>query len=145
MRIQDHKLAWRWTDPAYGVLPNEALAKLEPATSGDAKALLKRSYIFLGKDGLSSSLQPAVFDIEEISSKAGAGWLKQQQPYLDELVWLSWDAEAALRTTWDIFVTYWPEFCYPASDDLVVFPESEAWVLLYHHEQQFQFGRRGAK
>ncbi len=142
MRIQDHKLAWRWTDPAYAVLPNEVLAKLEPATAGEASALLKRSYVFLGKDGLSPSLQSVAFDTGGITSEVGADWLKRQQPHLDELVWLSWDTESALRTTWGVFISYWPEFCYPASDDLVVFPESEAWVLLYHHEQQFQFGWR---
>ena len=142
MRIEDHKLAWRWTDPAYAVLPGEVLAQMHPATQAEANASHVRSLSFLGTDGLNATLQPTVIFTEELSPEAGANWLRQQHPYPDEPVWLSWEPSCALRTTWGIFLSYWPEFCYPSSDDLIVFPESEAWALLFHHEQEFHFGRR---
>lgn len=143
MRIQDHKLAWRWTDPAYAVFPSEILAQMHPATPDEANVLHERSLAFLGKDGLSPALRACVVRSEEFSSEEGADWLRRQQPCIDQPVWLSWDPESALRTTWGVFISHWPEFCYPASDDLVAFPDSEAWALLYHHEQAFHFGRRG--
>lgn len=145
MRIQDHKLAWRWTDPAYAVLPNKVLAQMHSVTSDEAKALYKRAQGFMGNHGLSTELRPEMVSAEEAASEAGSNWLKQHQPHLEQPVSLSWDSETALRTTWGVFISYWPKFCYPASDDLVVFPESEAWMLLYHHEREFHFGRRAAK
>lgn len=142
MRIQDHKLAWRWTDARYAILPSDVLAQMHPVSSNEAEALHIRSVSFLGKDGLRPALQSNQIDTDELGVEEGGTWLRQQQPYLDEVVVLSWDSENALRTSWGVFTAYWQEFCYPASDDLVVFPESEAWVLLYHHEQEFHFGRR---
>lgn len=142
MRIQDHYLAWRWTDPNYAVLPNEVLAQMHPVTPAEAATLDMRSRPFLGKDGLSHELQSNLISTDKLDQEDGCAWLRKQQPSLEELVILSWDAGVALRTTWGVFTSYWSEFCYPASDDLVVFPELEAWVLLYHHEQEFQFGTR---
>lgn len=140
MRIQDHKLAWRWTDPAYAVLPKEVLAQMQPATPDEAEAMHTKALAFLGRDGLSAELRPDVIEVEDAASEAGASWLIRHQPHLEQPVLLSWDPQAALRTTWGVFISYWPEFCYAGADDLVVFPESEEWVLLYHHEQEFHFG-----
>ena len=141
MLIQNHKLAWRWTDPTYAVLPSEILAQMYPVPPREAKELFERSLFFLGKDGLRSELHPHIVSSEGMSPEVGSNWLSQQQPDLELKVSLSWDAEVALLTTWGIFISYWQEFCYPASDDLVVFPKSEVWVFLFHHEEEFHFGR----
>lgn len=142
MLIQDHKLAWRWTDQAHAVLPDEVLAQMYPANLSEAQALHKRSMTLLGRDGLRPEFSAAIVCTEEFSSQAGTKWLSQQHPQSDQPVFLSWDQESALRTNWGVFTSYWQEFCYPVSDDLVVFPESEAWVLLYHHKEEFHFGTR---
>src|SRR3712207_6991725 len=42
-----------------------------------------------------------------------------------------WDESTAVRTTWEVFTRYWDDFCYPLSDDVAVFPDSGAWLLLY--------------
>lgn len=64
MRIQDHKLAWRWTDPAYAVLPNKVLAQMHSVTSDEAKALYKRAQGFMGNHGLSTELRPEMVSAE---------------------------------------------------------------------------------
>ena len=141
MLIQNHKLAWRWTDPAYAVLPSEILEQMHPIPSHEAKELFERSLFFLCQDGLRPELHPNIVSSESMPPEVGGNWLRQQQPNLDIKVNLSWDPEVALLTTWGVFVSYWQEFCYPASDDLVVFPKSEAWVFLFHHEEELQFCR----
>ena len=54
-------------------------------------------------------------------------------------IMLSWNASTALVTDWDTFVSHWDDFCYPASDDVVIWPIVGAWTLCYHHYEVFQF------
>ena len=56
-----------------------------------------------------------------------------------EAVLISWDARTAAMTDWELFVAHWDDFCYPASDDVTVFPLGGEWVLCYHHYEVFQF------
>jgi hypothetical protein len=51
---------------------------------------------------------------------------------------------AIWRTSWEFFTAHWDDFCYPLSDDVLVLPDSGAWVLRYHHEEVFYFGNRNA-
>ncbi|GHU20146.1 hypothetical protein FACS189475_08550 [Betaproteobacteria bacterium] len=142
MNIRQHKLAWRWTDSQYAVLPEDALDALHPIDEVEAKQFHELALSCLGNDGLSSEFNSKIASTERLSSEEGSNWLTQQQPMSETEVVLSWDPTVALKTSWGIFVEYWQEFCYPASDDLVVFPLTNNWVLLYHHEEEFHFGRR---
>jgi hypothetical protein len=142
MTIRDHPLAWRWTDSRYALLPESTLAQIEPVDLSKAEYLFRHSLRLLGRDCLS----PEVFETvtrsrADIPIEAGCAWLRAQQPDLSARIYVSWEASIAVQTTWEIFSGYWDDFCYPSSDDVVVWPESENWALLYHHEQEFQFGR----
>ncbi|MFN0313556.1 MAG: hypothetical protein ACKVQA_00765 [Burkholderiales bacterium] len=55
-------------------------------------------------------------------------------------MFVSWERNPAVETKWSVFAQYWSDFCYPASDDVLAWRDSRAWVLLYHHEEFFQFG-----
>ena len=57
-------------------------------------------------------------------------------------VTVRWDSTTAVRTTWKVFADHWDDFCYPGSDDVEVFPLTGEWLLLYHHWEQFEWGRR---
>ncbi len=74
-----------------------------------------------------------------IARELGRDWLREQHGDLRDSVIIAWSSDCALRTTWEIFTDYWSDFCYPASDDVAGWPESERWVLFYHHEEQFEF------
>lgn len=140
MDIRQHKLAWRWTDSRYAVLPEEVLNALLPVDDVEALSLHKRALSFLGTDSL--SLDFTVSTTSNLAGDAGINWLVKEQPLSETEVVLSWGPTVALKTSWALFVGYWQEFCYPASDDLVVFPLAGNWVLLYHHEEEFHFGNR---
>ena len=104
--------------------------------------LYEQSLSYLGRDALASQFRSSKTNTKAISMAEGTAWLTLQQPRSEAEVILSWAPEVALRTSWAIFAKYWKEFCYPSSDDLVVFPSSGEWVLLYHHEEEFNFGTR---
>jgi len=145
MTIREHPLAWRWTDPKYALLPDSVLAQMQPIEADEAARLFTHSLTLAGEDGLA----PDVFTIttvraEGLSQEAGCRWLRERQPDLSVRVVVSWEQHTALQTTWEVFTAHWDDFCYPSSDDVHVWPESERWVLLYHHEHEFQFGERPA-
>jgi len=66
-------------------------------------------------------------------------WLRRVQPDLAAPVYVSWDEDLAIETTWSIFTEYWDDFCYPSSDDIAVVPVTGGWQLIYHHYEQFEF------
>ena len=145
MNIREHPLAWRWTDEKYALLPDNILREMFPVEETEAAGLFTRSLTFIRDTDLS----PDIFTITAISAnpfsaEAGCRWLRERQPDLSVPVVLSWDESTAIRTIWEVFTNYWDDFCYPSSDDVLVWPESESWVLLYHHAHEFRFGKRRA-
>ena len=54
---------------------------------------------------------------------------------------VSWGPSAALETNWESFVAHWDDFCYPASDDVVIRPIDGGWTLRYHRYEVFQLSR----
>src|SRR5262249_20190240 len=145
MTIREHPLAWRWTDQRYALLPDNVLAQMQPVEPHEAVPLFSHSRAFSGENGLA----PDIFTIatvraEALPQEAVWRWLRQRQPDLQVPVVISWEQHIAIRTTWEIFTAHWDDFCYPSSDDVLVWPDSESWTLLYRHDQEFQFGRRPA-
>lgn len=142
MNIRDHELACRWTQEQYSALPAAILDQLMPLAHSDAQLQHEKSLAYLGVDGLSPEYDVVCASTSEMSYQQGVEWLLGRAVFPDEMVSLSWAPRVALATTWSVFANYWQHFCYPASDDLVVFPANGDWVLLYHHEQAFHFGTR---
>ena len=143
MELKGFPLAWRWMDEKYAVLPEHVLSRIVPQTKEQAALLFKRSQEFCGADGLDHNR----YSITQLSTRSvepqeASSWLLARHQNTETTVLLSWEPTTAVSTTWGIFVQYWSEFCYPASDDLNVWSESETWALLYHHEEFLQFGER---
>ena len=145
MTIREHPLAWRWTDADYAVLPDDALAQMEPMEQREAERLFQRSLCFLARDTLSpQEFTCVVRHSADLRAEVGRLWLREQRPDMSTQVIISWQQDAAIRTTWEVFTAYWDDFCYPHSDDVSVWPESERWALFYFHEEEFHLGRRPA-
>ena len=130
-------LAWRWTQPSHNVLPPEVMAEIRPLAQVSAPN---------GTFGL-TVLDPAVFeDIRVVSADVpvmeGKDWLVRLPVELHGRITVCWDESTAVETTWEIFTRYWDDFCYPGSDDVMVFPASAAWLFVYHHEEAFMWGDR---
>ena len=111
MNIRQHKLAWRWTDSRYAVLPEHVLSELHPIAEVEAKNLYDFSLSYLDKDALSPKFNSSLVSTKHLAAKEGSQWLAQQRSPAEAEVVLSWDPTVALRTSWAVFVEYWREFC----------------------------------
>lgn len=131
MKVQEFPLAWRWTDSRYAVFPDAVLSQIQPLGLPEAQVAFERARGFQQGSGVRGSA--------DVSDDDGRAWLQARHGGMRDIVTVSWSPECALRTSWQIFTEHWSDFCYPMSDDVAVWPDSERWVLFYHHEEQFEF------
>ncbi len=136
-------MAWRWTDANYAVLPKVILAQIRPIETRDASSLFEKSERFLDGYNLSNKTFQSIIRFRaDVSIEVGRSWLRKQVADLDTTVFISWSPDMAVETSWTIFTEFWDDFCYPGSDDVLIWPDSERWALFYFHEEEFQFGNR---
>lgn len=136
---------WRFTEPQCAVFSDAELERLHPLGADEAERIYRESLRFLGTDGLEEQqFESVLIRRADISTADGCSWLRSQCADLSEQVTLSWLPGTALRTNWDFFTARWDDFCYGASDDLIILPDSGRWVLFYHHEEEFHFASRNA-
>ena len=136
MKVQEFPLAWRWTDSRYSVLPDTVLSQLKPLGAEEARLAFEHAQSFQRDSGVTRSA--------DVSDDDGCHWLRAQHGSLSDIVTVSWSPECALRTSWQIFTDHWSDFCYPSSDDVTVWSDSERWVLFYDHCEQFEFVQRSS-
>jgi hypothetical protein len=139
-------MAWRWTDPAYALLPDDALRRirtLSRAKAHEACRLLLPLADFRRGGLVDDRFESwAAFDasgdersVRERLSALGPG------PDVEVIVaWPQWCD--AVRTDYGNFCTYWQEFCYPSSDDVLVWPFGDEWTVYYQHSEFFMYGMR---
>lgn len=135
-------LKWRWTDSRWNKLPDESLNKIQPLTTNKALEIYQYSLQFYEQSGLSESL----FEhIEQINTSGEdleiQRWLFSRSSDANQIVIVSWNDRFAALVEWEVFCKYWDDFCFPAADDVAIFPFFEEWVLIYSHEEYFDFGR----
>lgn len=140
------RLAWRWTEPRYNVLPHHILADIRPLT--EAKANGYDSYLRAGTRTEASGFMPEGYQlVEQINTAQGEGvgvhtWLAARVGNLAQRVVVLWNRGDAVVTRAGTFCEHWADFCYPASDDIDIIPLEGDWILVYWHEEVFFFGRR---
>ncbi len=142
--IDSFPLKWRWTDSRWNKLPDNKLSKIQPLTETKARELFQHSKQFYNFE---TWLAESLFEnIEQINASGEVEeiqrWLFAHSPDSDQTVIVSWDERLAVLVEWKVFCEYWNDFCYPASDNIAIFPFSEEWTLLYMHEEYFTFGKR---
>lgn len=70
-------------------------------------------------------------------------WLRARPVSGDTAILVSWRFSGdAVIARWHIFCKYWDDFCYPSSDDVIIWPLSGAWALEYRHFEEFCFAER---
>ena len=135
--ITDFELAWRWTQASHAVLPPDVLATIRPFTSAVA-AELNAEATALAEALLAEPARfPALVEAaDEVRNRLQELGIANSTPIV-----VSWTPRVAVATVWGTFAAFWDDFCYPSSDDVTVWPEGGNWVLGYHHEGLFEFGR----
>jgi hypothetical protein len=140
--LSEFRLAWRFNDPNYHVLPSEALADLRPLDASCA-ASINLSVTAASTVHQSGPSEPiARIDAAGSSDqavKAASAELAALPIAGAQRVIVSWDQDHALETSWLTFRSYWNDFCYPSSDDVTIVPLEGGWTLRYHHWEQFSY------
>jgi hypothetical protein len=113
--LETFSMAWRWTDSRHTLLPGHELANIRPLTNAKASEIADRILVFRTDE----DILPVGFelvdqvDASDIDIRPVREWLLNRD-----------------------------DFCYSSSDDVVIIPLSEEWILFYWHEEVFYFGRR---
>jgi len=141
--LKDFPLRWRWTDIRWSQLPADALKDIQPLTKEKAAEICDYTLTFMSETGL----VPDLFDkIEDITSAGDTDicqkWLRSLAVESETTVFVSWDPELAIVVSWNVFCTYWDDFCYPASDEVAIFPFSSEWFLRYDCAEVYTIGQR---
>ncbi len=147
--MADFPLKWRFTDPRYSVLPAAHLDQVRPLDSSSAMRISR----FVSDSGLHVEIpfRSGFFQHVEstkIAESHGNGeeddrirkWLYRCAIPFDRKIFLIWQPEWVVETTWKMLLKYWTDFYYPISDDLTVCDESLQWSLLFFHEHEAFFG-----
>lgn len=148
--MADFPLKWRFTDPKYSVLPAAHLDQVHPLSRESAMRVWQ--FVLDSDLHLDFPFRREFFHHIE-STKVGEShgneeedddrvrkWLYRCAIPFDRRIFLSWQPEWAIETSWKIFVKYWTDFYYPISDDLTVCDGSLQWALLLYHEHEVFFG-----
>lgn len=140
--IDDFPLKWRWTEEQYRLLSKDELSQITPLAPQSAKYVWETSMIFAsGKSDFSPSnkLFTDIASIDATDESTVKKWLADKIPKCEVIV--SWQPDIAVLTNTELFIQYWDDFCYGASDDVSVWPKDKSWVIHYWHEEVFWYGK----
>jgi hypothetical protein len=136
--LEQFALAWRFTDASRADFAPTGLADLRPLRDRAAEALEDR-LLPVWAAHHEAAADGAVWFDAGADAEASRAALAALPGAGAERVLVHWGLAVALETSWGTFVAHWDDFCYPGSDDVLVTPLTEAWVLCYHHWEEFSF------
>lgn len=139
MNIKDFSLTWRLTGPNQYPLSESVLEQLVPFDSEQAQNIEIRLSGHAKQNGINLELYQLIES--NPTDESCSTFLTSLGIIKDCKIIISWDSETALSTIWDIFENYWEAFCYPGSDDIIIFPINREWLLVYYHYGLFEFGK----
>jgi hypothetical protein len=134
-------LEWRFSDQNHNVLPKDKLSKITPLNQEAAFRMHENSMPLIKNFHLDNDKFQEIQKLNNAhESTITRQWLSERIPTENTKIIVSWDKENCVIVHSEVFCEYWDDFCYPSSDDVVIFPLRGKWVLYYFHEDQFQFG-----
>ena len=139
--LNEFNLKWRFTEEKYNCLPVEDLSLIQPLSKRKAREIYRYSRKFLGNASLLKSEFSTVESLQTSDDyEAVRDWLRAKEILPETRVAISWDKANCVITSWRVFCKYWDDFCYPSSDDILVWSSPEDWFLYYCHHEIFEYG-----
>jgi len=141
--LENFSLNWRLTDERWNKLPPESLAQIKPLAAEKCEEIWQIQKQYLFPEGLDAKF----FEKTEMIRTGAAEdseinkWLASRIGDEQESIVVLWDEKTAVKTISKIFCNYWNDFCYPSSDDVSISPLNLNWLLFYHHDDYFCFGK----
>ena len=132
--LDEFALRRRFVEPETGEIPRHFVGRIRPLTAvtaaavaGEAEARCAESSDFTVT--FRSDDSPGIVN-ERLRDLPLA-------PDTPIIVW--WNASTAVLTDWEVFVGHWDDFCYPAADDVCIWPLAGGWTLCYRRYEVLQF------
>lgn len=130
------ELEWRW--------PDSTEVGAHPVRSR-IRALTPRAAQHLAHEAIERALERTDAELlAKFDARADAHIVRDRLAALPVIsrtkVIVSWNDSRALLTSWQTFVDYWDDFCYPSSDDVTIWAPGSRWTLNYRHSESFDFG-----
>ena len=134
VEIDSSPLAWRWNSPTHGDLSLEELSQIHPLSERAATHLHETLKGYSFEDQIK-------FDASG-KEEAVSHWLEDSLPREEKEIILLWEPTVGILTKRELFIRKWDDFCYPSSDDIDIFPQSNNFLLRYSHFEVFEFSSR---
>ena len=135
--LETFGLLWRWTSPTHAVFPPEVMASIRPFTSTAARTLSAEALTRVALPLVTGDASVACG--ESVPEQAISRWLMPLCIRSSAWTALSWNTELAVLIPWSVFTERWSDFCYPASDDVIIWQPGHEWTLVYEHDEWFQY------
>ena len=141
VELEQFRYFWRLGE-RHGDLPAEALDRIHLLSEGKAREVDEIIRVSDCSVIWESSRQ---IDAETRDATLVRDILNGDLLASDDIqVAMSYDRSTALVMSVGILCRYWRDFCYPGSDDIVIYPFDGSWILAYDHEECFVLRRRAA-
>jgi len=86
---------------------------------------------------------PQFCSLETVSAgdtASARAWLGERIPTAENL-FVIFGRRAVCTIPAASFLEHWQDMFGPGPDDVLITNDQESWVLFYHHEDEFHFGR----
>lgn len=135
--LNDFELSWRWEKTHNPVISVFEKAQIEPVSEIESKRLNKVIDYFEIEDNLSNDFIESDWIIANSENDEKINTFRNKLTSIlnswNENVIVTWNRTTTLKTTKEIFIKYWDDFCYPSSDDVTIISEETNWVMFYRH------------
>ncbi len=149
MDMNDFPFKWRFTDEKYRMLPPSVLADIRPLAIRVAEERWNKWVSAAGlklpdlpKDGMNSISSNCGWGDRRKEEETRTKLRKSFQIGTENKLTFFWNARNAVETKWDIFVKYWPDFCYPSDDGDVVSIHDAPHALIYIKDRMWSVDRK---
>lgn len=130
--FHEFQLHWRFDDESYSKLSHIHLAQIQPVTTDVANFLWKYS------SGVANNLKNyqgfSFFSEIDTQDKTLKKWLFHRGLAFKKDIYIVWQPDIAVLTTWKIFIKFFNDFYY-FPDEILVFDNSLNWGILIHNEK----------
>lgn len=135
--LKDFELYWRWEKTHSPDISDSEKAQIQPVSEIESKRLNKVIDYFEIEDNLRTDFIETDWISTNSENDEKIDTFRNKLTSIldtwDENVIVTWNRTMTVKTTKEVFLKYWDDFCYPSSDDVTIISEETNWVMFYRH------------
>lgn len=135
--MKNFELKWRWEKTHNPDISIFEIEQILPVSQTESKRLNKVIDYFAVEDNLREHYTQTDWVSANSETDEEIERFRNQLTTIlknwNESVFVTWNRTTTIRTTKEIFIKYWDDFCYPSSDDVTIISEETNWIMFYRH------------